>query len=157
MKIRIEELGTLSGKELIAIADRLKIRVACNKERTALKEKKSAVIERITAEVLKIKAQLKEAEKAAEAEKSVKQKAEKKERTPMTAEERKVKRSAYRKERNKRNLESTKELLTSGKYEFNGKIQSLTEWSKELEISRKNLYRRIHYMGWTIEKAFTTK
>lgn len=158
MTIKMNELPTMSGRELIAIADKMKIKVACNKERTALKEKKTAVVERITAEVLKIKAQLEEAEKAqkakAEAEKA---EAEKKERTPMTAEERKAKRSAYRRERNAKNLENTKDLLVSGQYEFNGKIQSLTEWSKELEISRKNLYRRIHYMGWTVERAFTTK
>ena len=159
MKIRVENLVLMSGRELIETADKLGVKVACNKERTALKESKKAVIEKITKEIENIKKQVAEAEAeaAAKAEKAEKEKAEKKERTPMTAEERKAKRKAYRKERNAKNLENTKELLDSGLYEFKGKKQSLTEWSKELGISRKNLYRRVHYLGWTVERAFATK
>lgn len=157
MKIKIENLPLMSGRELIEIADRISVKVACNKERTALKEKKAAVIERITEKLMKIAAEQKEAKAKAEAAEKAEKKEEKKKRPAMTAEERKAKRSAYKKERKARNLENTKHLLESGQYEFNGKVQSLTEWSKELEISRKNLYRRIHYMGWTIERAFTTK
>lgn len=152
--IKIDELGTLSGRELIAIADKLKIRVACNKERTALKEKKSAIVERITAEVMKIKAQVEEAEKAAKAEA---EKAEKAELATMTDEERKERRRQKDKERIEANKEKTKDLRESGLYEFNGKSQSLKDWSKELEIPITTLYGRIHYRNYSIEKAFTMK
>ena len=38
---------------------------------------------------------------------------------------------------------------------FNGKTQSLTQWSNELGIPLDTLWSRIHKMKWSIEKAFT--
>ena len=40
-------------------------------------------------------------------------------------------------------------------YEFNGKVQTLGEWSAELGIAESTLYGRIHYRNNTIEEAFT--
>ena len=39
---------------------------------------------------------------------------------------------------------------------YNGKTQTLKDWSKELGIKNTTLHSRIHYYGWSIEKAFTT-
>ena len=38
---------------------------------------------------------------------------------------------------------------------FNGKTQSLTQWSKELGIPDNVLWARLNKLNWTIEKAFT--
>lgn len=38
---------------------------------------------------------------------------------------------------------------------YNGKSQTITEWSKELNISIKTLYGRLYELNWPIEKAFT--
>lgn len=154
MKTREEILLATKGAELIKIADSLGVKVNCNKERTQLKEAKGSVIKKIL-----------EAEKKLEATKKVEKKATKKattkkekiEKTPEQIEEAKAKRKAKRLETHALNMAATKELRESDAYEFNGKTQTLTEWSKELGILRKNLYRRIHYKGWSIERAFTTK
>lgn len=39
--------------------------------------------------------------------------------------------------------------------EYNGKIQNITQWAKELDIDRNTLYARFRN-GWSVEKAFTT-
>lgn len=44
---RLDELNSMTGRMLIAEADKLSIKVSCNKERTGLKESKSKVIDRI--------------------------------------------------------------------------------------------------------------
>lgn len=46
---RNDKLMTMKGADLIRVADNLGIKVACNKARTALKESKQAVIDRIIA------------------------------------------------------------------------------------------------------------
>lgn len=47
---------------------------------------------------------------------------------------------------------------TRGKlYEYNGKAQTLGQWSKELNIPLGTLNARIRRMGWTIEEALGTK
>lgn len=40
---------------------------------------------------------------------------------------------------------------------YNGKSQTLAQWSKELEINFYTLYARIEKRNWNIERAFTTK
>jgi hypothetical protein len=152
--MREEVLVKTRGSELIKIADNLGIKVNCNKERTQLKEAKGNVIKKI----LKAEKELEEAKKK-EAKKTTK-KATKKAKTEKTAEELaeiKARRKATKLEKRAAIMEQTKALRESDAYKFNGKTQSLTEWSKELGILRKDLYRRIHYRGWSIEKAFTTK
>lgn len=41
--------------------------------------------------------------------------------------------------------------------EFNGKSQTLTEWSDELGISQKTLWARYNSPDWTIERMLTEK
>lgn len=61
---RRDKLTTMKGADLIRVADNLGVKVACNKARTALKESKQAVIDRIIlAEEIRA-----EAEKVATAE-----------------------------------------------------------------------------------------
>lgn len=42
-------------------------------------------------------------------------------------------------------------------YEFNGKKQNLRAWGEELGISHHTLTGRLTRLGWSVEKAFTTK
>lgn len=42
-------------------------------------------------------------------------------------------------------------------YTYNGKTMFLSEWSRETGISLDTLRARILKMGWTPERAFTTK
>lgn len=157
--MREEILVKTRGSELIKIADNLGIKVNCNKERTQLKEAKGNVIKKI----LKAEKELEEAKKK-EAKKTTKKatkKATKKtvkvERTAEELAEIKARRKATKLEKRAAIMEQTKALRESDAYKFNGKTQTLTEWSKELGILRKDLYRRIHYRGWSIERAFTTR
>lgn len=39
---------------------------------------------------------------------------------------------------------------------YRGKTQSLSEWSKELDISLSTLWTRLYYHHWTVEKSFNT-
>lgn len=41
--------------------------------------------------------------------------------------------------------------------EYNGEKHYLTEWAKMLNIRQDTLWRRIYKMGWSVEKAFSTK
>lgn len=41
-------------------------------------------------------------------------------------------------------------------FEFNGKSQTLTNWSKELGIKRSTLSQRLYSYGWPIERALKT-
>lgn len=40
--------------------------------------------------------------------------------------------------------------------EYNGEIHTLAEWSSLLNLNYGTLHRRIQYLNWSIEKAFTT-
>lgn len=41
--------------------------------------------------------------------------------------------------------------------EYDGRAKNICAWAEELGISANTLYGRIYKMGWSIEKAFTTK
>lgn len=41
--------------------------------------------------------------------------------------------------------------------EYDGRSQNICAWAKELGVSANTLYGRIYKLGWTVEKAFTTK
>ena len=49
-----------------------------------------------------------------------------------------------------------KQKRSNKTYEFNGKVQTLAEWSAELGIAESTLYGRIHYRNNSIEEAFTS-
>lgn len=40
--------------------------------------------------------------------------------------------------------------------EYNGKTQTLQQWSEEIGIFNETLRHRLRHLGWDIEKAFTT-
>ena len=40
--------------------------------------------------------------------------------------------------------------------EYNGKIQSLSAWARELDMPGQTLYARLRISNWPVEKAFTT-
>lgn len=41
--------------------------------------------------------------------------------------------------------------------EYNGKMQSVSDWCRELKLNYEKIYRRLHDSGWSIQKAFETK
>lgn len=146
---RTEELMNKKGKELIEIAVKYGLTINTNKERTQLKESKKAVVEKIMNHENELAAQ------AAERAAKTALKSECKKAVKLTDEEKKAKRAArYEAKKAKRAEIMQDRCAKTEEFEFNGKVQTLTEWSKELGVSRKNLYRRIYYYGWTVEKAF---
>lgn len=40
--------------------------------------------------------------------------------------------------------------------EYDGRVQNLSQWARELGMPGQTLFARIHLSGWTVEKAFTT-
>lgn len=40
--------------------------------------------------------------------------------------------------------------------EYDGRIQNLSQWAKELNMPGQTLFARIHISGWSVEKTFTT-
>lgn len=39
---------------------------------------------------------------------------------------------------------------------FEGRTLSLSEWAREIGVPRHTLRYRLHHLGWTVERAFTT-
>lgn len=148
---RFEELLTAKGADLIKIADGYGIAISANKERTQLKEAKNKVAVKIYEHEQMLEKAAKAAEKAARAA----QESAKAKKTAMTSEEKKAARAARYEAKKAKRAEIMKDRCAKTEtFEYNGKVQTLTEWSKELGILRKTLYRRIYYYGWTVEKAF---
>ena len=56
------------------------------------------------------------------------------------------------------NVDKPTEKKQRGKYliEYDGRVQNLSQWAKELGMPGQTLFARIHVSGWTVEKAFTT-
>ena len=143
---RTEELMKMKGAELIKIADSLKLTINTNKERTQLKAAKAVVV----AAIIEAEARIEALKKHAEKSKKPAQRAQK-----MTDEEKRAKRAErYAAKKAKREEIMQGRCAKTETFTFNGKEQTLTEWSKELGILRKTLYRRIYYYGWTVEEAF---
>ena len=136
---RAEKLYSMNGALLIGVADKLGVKVACNKTRNQLKEAKAKVIERILAAEAELETEEPElvpmpgADKLEELKKET-QVTEEKDDQPI--EQPKPKRGAL--------------------IEFDGKAQNICKWGEELGISPNTLYGRIYKMGWSVERAFTT-
>ena len=145
---RKDKLYSMTGKTLIMKADELGVNVNCNKARTALKEAKSKVIERILAvenAVEEIEASTEEftSEEAEEIEARVAC-GETIDGAMQTIIEESEEKS---KARNKKpNLKLTE--LT-----YDGETKSIREWAKELEMPWSTLYDRVNRNGWTVEEA----
>ena len=42
------------------------------------------------------------------------------------------------------------------KYEYNGELHTMTEWSENMNINYSALWERLNVLGWSVEKALTT-
>lgn len=157
---REDKLYSMTGKTLIMKADELGVKVNCNKARTALKEAKSAVIERILAvenaveeeftseEAEEIEARVACGETIDGAMQTVIEDHETITEEPQTeseevSEEPKEKPKARNKKPNLKLTELT----------YNGETKSIREWAKELEMPWPTLYDRVNRNGWTVEEA----
>lgn len=144
---REEKLYAMTGATLIKLADELGVKAAANKARTALKESKSKVIERI------LEAESKLAEETEEI---------------MVEEEKLPEASEGEKEDTlEENLESeTSEIETSDiekkvkrpslkltELTYNGETKSIRGWAEELKMPWPTLYDRVNRNGWTVEEA----
>ena len=166
MLTREERLWTMKGQDLIKAADKVGVKVKCNRVRTQLKEAKENVIARI----LEAEHIVEEINKAEE-EKELEEKLEKEAEDEVKAmygdqddqEDKDEKNNIY-------NDQDDKPVDTDGKseqvkrpapkrgaqLEYDGRSQNICAWAKELGISANTLYGRIYKLGWSVEKAFTT-
>lgn len=134
MTTREQELREMKGLELIKEADKLGVKVKCNKDRSKLVEAKTFLVDRILA----FEAEQQKQEKVIPLNASVETQAPK-EITVTVIED----------------------IVPTPKrgalIEWDGKSQNICKWAEELSISANTLYGRIYKLGWTIERAFTTK
>lgn len=135
---RIEELSTMKGPQLIALADELGVKVKCNRKKMQLVEAKAALIERIIA--------FEAAQEVEEPEEEI--------RGPEVE-------TTEEEEKTDEQPEAEEVIPPTPKrgqpIEWNGKAQNICAWAEELGISANTLYGRLYKLGWTVEKAFTTK
>lgn len=167
---REEKLWTKKDQDLIIAADLCGVKVKCNKVRTKIKEPREEIIARI------LKA---EGESASQYTKETQNPGKLENRKPERSENRssekdqkfnnisdnipnntevKSNKTTSIKSNKITNIESDKnpQPKRGAKIEYNGKSQNIYTWSKELGISVNTLYARIYFLGWSVEKAFTT-
>lgn len=145
---REDKLYAMTGRTLIMRADELGIKVACNKTRTALKEAKSKVIERILA----VENAAEETEEVTTCDEVIEQTIIEESETiteglQTESEEVSEEPKEKPKARNKKPNLKLKELT------YNGETKSIREWAKELEMPWPTLYDRVNRNGWTAEEA----
>lgn len=145
---REDKLFSMRGPELIKVADKLGVKVKCNKVRNKLVEAKADLIARIL-----------EAEAAAAA---VEEKVEEIPANTLVETPENITAYVETEDQKEIKLEETKEVTPptpkrGALIEWNGKAQNICAWADELGISANTLYGRIYKLGWTVEKAFTTK
>lgn len=139
---RIEELSTMKGPQLIALADELGVKVKCNRKKMQLVEAKAALIERILA--------FEAAQEVEEPEEEIQE--------PEVEEVGTTEEEEERTDEQPEAEEVTPPTPKRGQpIEWNGKAQNICAWAEELGISANTLYGRLYKLGWTVEKAFTTK
>lgn len=145
---REEILRQMKGPELIKEADKLGVKVKCDKARTKLVEKKSDLVDRIL---------------AFEAEQQFEEVIE--EIPPNTLIETPAPENVtvYVETEDQQEIKLEVEEIApptpkrGALIEWNGKAQNICAWAEELGISANTLYGRIYKLGWTVERAFTTK
>ena len=148
---REDKLFAMNGTTLIMLADKLGVKVKCNRTRTQLKESKEAAIKRILAA---------EAQDQNDWEK--KSDEEYNERKAKAAEsDEKAEKAVNKKKKEEKDTPPEKRSETpapgrNAQLEFDGRSQNICAWAKELGISANTLYGRIYKLGWPVEKAFTT-
>ena len=131
MTTRERELREMKGPQLIKEADKLGVKVKCNKDRNKLVEAKAALVDRILAF---------EAEQIEVI-------------PPNTLVETPAP--------DKIEINVIEDMVPTPKrgalIEWNGKAQNICKWAEELGISANTLYGRLYKLGWTVDKAFTKK
>lgn len=131
MTAREKLLRSMKGPELIKEADKLGVKVRCNKNHNKLVEAKAALVDRILAfeaEQVKVISSNTLAETPAPEDIAINV------------------------------IEDSVSTPKRGVLiEWNGKAQNICAWAEELGISANTLYGRLYKLGWTVEKAFTTK
>lgn len=148
---REDKLYAMTGRTLIMRADELGIKVACNKTRTALKEAKSKVIERILAvenATEEIEARVACGETIDSAMQTVIEESETIAEEPQTESE-----EVSEEPKEKPKVRNKKPNLKLTELTYNGETKSIREWAKELEMPWPTLYDRVNRNGWTVEEA----
>lgn len=172
MLTREERLWTMKGQDLIKAADKVGVKVKCNRVRTQLKEAKENVIARIL-EAEHIIEEINKAEEEKEQEEKLEKEAEDEIKDlygDQDDQEDKNDQSEKNNIYNDQNDQDDKPADIDDKseqvkkptpkrgaqLEYDGRSQNICEWAKELGISANTLYGRIYKLGWSVEKAFTT-
>lgn len=160
---REEQLIAMNGTTLIRLADKLGVKVRCNRTRSALKEAKKAVIDRIlevenAAIEDKPEDQVKPAEKVQTppAEIDETEKWEDDSYEDRKKQKAKSDKAAEDEVNKKKPATPKKSSGRNAQIEYDGRSQNICAWAKELGISANTLYGRIYKMGWSVEKAFET-
>lgn len=142
---REEQLYSMTGANLILVADKLGVKVSANKTRTGLKEAKSKVIERILAAEAKLTEQETQEQAETKETESIEEIVGQDSLEDQEADEKRAEEKPKKKKGQRGKL-----------IEWNGKSQNLDAWAKELGFTRQTLYARLYIQNWEVEKAFTT-
>lgn len=179
---RRDKLIASTGLTLIQIADRLGIKVSCNKTRTQLKESKVAVVERILEaegdsvprlptladdEIEELRREFTEAEigeivaligTGYTADDAIEQVRLNHPCVEDLGDDEDVPADEKQKDKPKKKPAEKRGSAPGrgAQIEYNGKSQNICAWAKELGISANTLYARIYHAGWSVEDAFTT-
>lgn len=161
---REEMLRAMKGPELIKEADELGVKVKCNKDRNKLVEAKAALVDRILAfeaeqSTDNLVEKLKEEYAVEDTTEDIVDVTEDEETEdeevipPNTLVETPAPENVV--------VNVIEDVIPTPKrgalIEWNGKSQNICKWGEELGISPNTLYGRIYKLGWTVDKAFTTK
>lgn len=153
---RIEELNAMKGPQLIIEADKLGVKVRCDKDHKKLVEAKSAVVNRI----LKFEAMPKMAddEFTLEQLKEMDEAIDLMHQNDPESTETNINKNTQAESKNATEVNEDDEKPTPKRgalIEWNGKSQNICAWAKELGISANTLYGRLYKLGWAVDKAFT--
>lgn len=172
---REEQLIAMNGTTLIMLADKLGVKVKCNRTRTALKEAKKAVVDRILAvenAATEVKPadenQVKPVDEGQVKPTDETQPADKDQDTPPAElEETEAWEDDSYEDRKKQAAEADKaaEDAVNNKKQadrkskkikeltYDGRTQSIKDWALELGMPYPTLYDRINRNGWSVEEA----
>lgn len=173
---RKDKLISMNGQTLIKVADKLGVKVACNKTRTALKEAKANVIERIIAAEEKLagegtpltevgkqiteqaKAKAKEAKPIKNTKdflQAVSDVLDGKAKMPVEAPKSPVEEHEATKA-DKTTKATKKANLKLSELTYKGETKSIKEWAAEINMPWPTLYDRVNRNGWPVDEAIET-
>lgn len=168
---RKDRLIAMNGQTLIKVADGLGVKVACNRTRTALKEAKINVIERIlkaegdqpveeapkVPEIKKIKTQKDFLNAVSDVldGKTFKEKPIKPIKKPSGASQ-KPSNDKPNKNTVKDSKEPKKPNLRLTELTYKGKTKSIKAWAEEIGMPWPTLYDRVNRNNWPIDEAIET-